>query len=393
MKNKKPYYSLNASSAKRWLSCPGSVKLVSTVPRPESTAFAVEGIWAHEIAERCLKTGANATDFIGEISEEHKVTFTKEDAPNVQSYVDYVREKSEGKSLKIEHKFALKPIHKNMKGYVDAVIYEPFGDFEIVDFKYGAGLAVEVENNYQLLYYALGCFQDLKLYEYDIDRIFITISQPRVEHKDGTIRSVEVSIDDLKKFKEKLVKGVKIALGKDPQLFDGDHCQFCPAAGVCPKLHEKTKEVTRTDFASDLPNVQKLTPEQLGKVILHSSQITAFLKAAKEHAFQLVRNGQKVPGTKLVKNRSTRKWVDDSSIGQKLTELGLASDEIYNMKLNSPPTIEKIIGKEAYKNDLLHLVHKPDTGVTLVAETDRRKEFKQSSAKEDFGIISDDEEF
>ena len=44
----------SASSAERWLECPGSVGLSMTVPEPPSSSYAIEGTEAHELSEKIL---------------------------------------------------------------------------------------------------------------------------------------------------------------------------------------------------------------------------------------------------------------------------------------------------------------------------------------------------
>ena len=48
---------LAPSSAKRWMSCPGSVTGDARRPEPPSSSFADEGTHAHELFARCLLQG------------------------------------------------------------------------------------------------------------------------------------------------------------------------------------------------------------------------------------------------------------------------------------------------------------------------------------------------
>lgn len=75
------------------------------------------------------------------------------------------------------------------------------GEMVVVDFKYGAGIAVEVENNPQLRLYAIGCllaFDPL----YDIDAVKMCIVQPRRDN----IASTTVTKESLYKWVETVVK-------------------------------------------------------------------------------------------------------------------------------------------------------------------------------------------
>ena len=166
--------SLGASSASRWLACPSSVALSEGIVEKESQ-FASEGTCAHEIADMALTNNKNAADYIGQEFEGHVVT--KEMADYTQMYIDYVREAGDGKEVSIEERVSLAFIDERMFGSNDAIIYEPYGQLEVVDLKYGKGVEVLPENNKQLMYYALGAAQGG-----EYSSVKMTIVQPRVDN-------------------------------------------------------------------------------------------------------------------------------------------------------------------------------------------------------------------
>lgn len=55
---------LSPSSAVRWMTCPGSVALTKDMP-DTSSKFADEGTLAHALAERALRDGKDAKEYIG----------------------------------------------------------------------------------------------------------------------------------------------------------------------------------------------------------------------------------------------------------------------------------------------------------------------------------------
>lgn len=79
---------LGASSAGRWMKCPGSVRLCKGLPNVSSEA-AKEGTAAHWFAEQCLKRKCDADYFLGTVREGY--TCTPEMAAHVQVYLDAVR--------------------------------------------------------------------------------------------------------------------------------------------------------------------------------------------------------------------------------------------------------------------------------------------------------------
>ena len=84
---------IGASGAKRWMNCPGSVRLCRTIPN-ESSAAAEEGTAAHELAETCLKSGQDAVEFIDRTV--HGFTVDEDMAEAVQVYLDYIRVRAVG---------------------------------------------------------------------------------------------------------------------------------------------------------------------------------------------------------------------------------------------------------------------------------------------------------
>ena len=65
--------SLGASSASRWMACPGSVRLSEGMPNISSD-YAREGTAAHELAEMCLRQGKPASAFLEQEIEGFEVT-------------------------------------------------------------------------------------------------------------------------------------------------------------------------------------------------------------------------------------------------------------------------------------------------------------------------------
>jgi len=100
---------------------------------------------------------------------------------------------------------------------------------EIADLKYGRGV-VEVEANTQLMLYLSGAvrkFGARPMYR-------LTVYQPRAFHKDGYIRSVDVTPGQLEDFNLLLEKAIAGNYAPKPEFTPGDHCRnYCSAMGSC----------------------------------------------------------------------------------------------------------------------------------------------------------------
>src|ERR1700722_19170127 len=172
---------LGASSSERWLKCPGSVALIKKLQLPETDEpeYRGLGIAAHELAADCLKSEYDTWERIGE--EYHGFKVDKEMADAVQVYLDAVRvsnttlsETFSNYRLYIEYRIS-HPDHKDFYGTLDSALI--LGDaVEINDYKHGQGIAVEAQNNPQLMYYAYGFLRE----HVGIKRVILRIIQPRV---------------------------------------------------------------------------------------------------------------------------------------------------------------------------------------------------------------------
>ena len=92
----------------------------------------------------------------------------------------------------------------------------------------------------------------------------------------------------------------------------------------------------------------------------------------------------KVDGYKLVAKRSNRKWRKDPFIETKLQDI--LGEDAFDKKLIGIPKAEKLIKKLGESPEaLLHgLYEKPDAGVILAPEEDKRKEVVASPIEIDF---------
>ena len=82
----------------------------------------------------------------------------------------YILKRYEGMLTGVFHcetKVSLEFIEPGMFGTVDAAVAEIFGRLVVIDFKYGAGVAVEPKDNTQMIYYALGIAHE---YDYNFTR-------------------------------------------------------------------------------------------------------------------------------------------------------------------------------------------------------------------------------
>lgn len=407
--NDKIHAKLSPSGAKRWLTCPGSVKLCESIATlQEPNRYAAEGTVAHEIGERCLRGEALPSDFLGKKMEADGFTFTVNGdmIEAVKFYVDYVEDIISNPfdseiSLEVEVFCSLKKfkIPGLDGGTSDAVIINKSEKIvEIIDYKHGAGVAVDVDDNYQLMSYALGCLIHIGVksgtsaaFDWGIKT---TIVQPRAFHPDGIVRSQIFKASDIYKWADTvLVPGAKLTLDSDAPLVPSDDgCRWCPAMSSCPALHRKTQEIAMvdfSDFAPDLPNPTLLSNSQKLKVALWAPLIKEFITACQKSIEEEIINGSKdyEEHFKLVKARTQRKLTElaEDPISSPLLDY-LDEDEIFNKKVKGIGELEKHlknkIGKKQAGEVINAITEKPEGALTIAPISDKRVAVENLTAQE-----------
>lgn len=356
---------IGASGMSRWAKCPGSVRLSRGMPNITSDE-AEDGTYAHSVAEEILNNKLIDCE-------------DPEIIDNVMVYVEHARELQKGcSSYGVEEKFDLSSIYPGLFGTADFWAFNAStGVLDVVDYKHGQGISVEVENNPQLQYYALGALLKLKLKP---TQIRMTIVQPRAWHPDGPIRSWTIPVTQLIDFTADLIDYAEETQKEDAAIVPGDHCRFCAAAALCPTLTELSVTNTQVEIGP------KYEPAVLGEMLSKVPAIKAWIKNLESFAFHEANKGREIPGFKLVPKKTHRKWKDIEDLDTKLLlECGLSYEDVWNKKMRTPAQVEDKLDKEG-KELLKQFTFKPEGGVTLAPLEDKRKKAK-SSVETDFTVI------
>ena len=365
------------------MSCPGSIRLSREVPdsgKSNSTVYAEEGTRAHALAELCLKKGQNPDFFVGMTISGAEID--QEMADFVRAYVDYCRQLvDEGFADKywIEKPFNLGALNPPgpMFGTADFVVYNrEFRTLHVVDLKYGQGVVVEAIGNKQLRYYALGAALSLGS-EFPVDMVHMTIVQPRVQHKDGIIRTDSIEFLELIGFASELMDAARKTLEPDAPLNPGAHCRFCPASGICPAQRKHALEIAQLDFdvepAEFVPPAPATIPkEQFVYMLERLHVLEDWASSMRAYATGMLERGEAVPGFKLVEKRATRKWANEDDAEEALLVLGHNEKGIYKKELLSPAQIERKLGKKVFAEQMSPFVEKKSSGYTMVPDSDSR---------------------
>jgi hypothetical protein len=371
---------LSPSSATRWINCPGSISLSEGVDAPTSI-YALEGSVAHFVGEMSLKNGdadpavLNGSSIIGTtvpaISPD--VVITEEMVKAVKQYTDYVRSLCALGANDMQIEIPVK-LDEDVWGTLDCCVAFYNDVLHIIDYKHGAGVAVEVANNTQLMIYAIGALMFYRQHNIHFHRVRLTLVQPRARHIEGSIRSTDMGVQFLYDwYNETLVPAVA-KTRSSKELNSGDWCRFCPVLGGCPQMTRTGLEAAQQDFkpAAAGNNPQLLSPAELARILDLSPIIKSWLADVAVYAQSLVEAGGDLPGYKLVNKKSNRQWINEKEAREWLRTL-LGDDVWQERKMKSVAQIEEIIKAAGYDVALLDGFYiKPDTGYTLVSEADRR---------------------
>lgn len=394
---------LSASESFRWINCPGSVREIEALPeelRRKSSEAAEEGTAAHELGEKCLLDGTDAHDHLGEVvgkRKDHPGYEVDEDmADAVQVYLDVCRsimdEFPDG-DFTVEKGFNLKWIHPDCFGTNDFCAVALFNTLVVVDYKHGKGVLVDVEENTQLMYYALGAAKEL---DFNFDEVRLVVVQPRCRaggDGDG-VREWTMTASELEAWGEDVLRPAAYATeDPDAPLNPGDWCKknFCPKQSTCPALIELNQELAFVDFNEDPyepPGIghngapaDGQTPEEYGELMANllawAPKMKAFWSKVEKDAYVAARSGLVIPGHKIVNKESDRSWVDDEKkLKVKLKKLGVAEEDMYAPppppKLKSPAQMEKISNEVKKAIKTMGLTERLSSGMTLVPESDKR---------------------
>jgi hypothetical protein len=339
----KSHARFSASSAHRWLNCRGSVRLIESLNLPrETNIYGAEGSFAHAYAAKCLETGTDAWEYAGEEGEYEGFPFAvdAEMVEGIQVYLDAVRAIEGG--LQVEVQGTLGEGFEDCAGTSDAVAVAP-KLYSIVDFKYGAGLGVEPDDNSQLKIYAAIATKNMKSKQAVAQ---LGIVQPRKPHPKGPVRFWDISLADLRAWVEGTLKPA-ILEAREPgaPLAVGDWCRWCPAFEHCPEQKSRTKMIVARIQDEGAPAVEAMEPWEIGEMLDLWPLIQQHFRSLSERAFEMMLKGVKIPGQKIVAGRASRTYKDGAAAAAE-TELGAVA--LSTPMLLSPAQLEKV-GPEGKK--------------------------------------------
>ena len=370
MDNHLSHSPIGASGAYRWMVCPGSVQLSKGIEEEESP-FAAEGTAAHALADSCLATGEDAWERVGTLIGEWSKPVSKDMANSVQTYLNHVRSypNRDQSNWFVERSFHCPDIHPLFYGTADNVFFDqPERHLYVDDYKHGAGIIVEADDNPQGKYYAIGVLPILDLWD-KVDKVTIGIIQPRGYHWAGPIRQWTTTVEDLRQWSEDVLIPAMDIAEVSRETKSGPHCRFCPVRSrSCPALNDDMNELELLmNKAADEGGAKELTSAEVARFLELFDTAKIVAKAASKTAFDRMQAGKEIPGRKLVKTRANRVWKEDAA---EVIEAVLGDKAFTEPKLKSPSQIDALPGGKELTE---RWAFKPEAGLTIGSVKDGRK--------------------
>lgn len=420
----KKHAELGPSGAERWMACPGSVILSRGLPNP-TNSYSDEGTCAHFLAAHCLDEGTNATDYEGRelaicsdgkecFSEDkgdskirYRLTADDDFCASVQQYIGYVREvvASTGGVLHVEQRLSIAHItgEEDAEGTSDVVIVTP-DELIVIDLKFGMGVKKDAEGNPQLKLYGLASMDKYGLVN-DFNDVRVVIHQPRLYHVSEHVYSIE-EMEDFRLQVELAASQVDLSVEevgaedwhKTYTKAGEDQCRWCLAQATCPTAAAKVKDAMDAEF-DDLSeevvnNAKFLDPEVLSRNLKAVDFIEAWCKSVRAGVESALLAGRAVPDFKLVQGKKGhRSWTDTDAVEAAFKSMRLKVDEMYDLKLISPTTAEKVL-KDSPKrwSKIGQFITQKEGGPSVAPASDKRPALDLTVAMEDLSEPVNDTE-
>ena len=372
---------LSASASHRWLHCLPSARLELEFENTGSEA-AREGTAAHALCEHKLKRALRMR------SKRPVSDYDSDEMEDcTDAYTDFVMEQVEQAKQVCKDPIVLIEQHLDFSCYVpegfgtgDCIIISD-DRLHIIDFKYGMGILVEAENNPQMKLYALGA---LLMYDalYDIKEVSMTIFQPRRDN----VSTWTVPVSELKEWAEtELAPKAQMAFEGQGDYVPGEWCTFCRAAVRCRARAEEKLKLAQMEFRRP----PLLTDAEIEEILQVIPDLTKWANEITAYATDAAMNhGKEWSGFKVVAGRAVRKYRDEDAVAEAAKQAGYK--DIYRKSLITLTDMEKLMGKDKFKEILGDLVYKPPGKPTLVPITDKRPAINTTNAINEFNEIKEE---
>lgn len=385
---------LGGSAAKRFINCSGSFmtqrdQIEDGVFESFSSEFADRGTGAHEIGAECLLHGTEPYEYIGKEFNGYIAGWPggiELDAVSV--YVDHCRgllakhnaiSVPSSVSQIIEATLKAPDLHLLLKGTVDFACWSDELGVDLVDYKNGEGVGVDVVNNEQLKYYAFLLILNHLSHLDDQTPVRLWIVQPNFYGLFDAPIPWETTIDKIVEWGETILlpKMNSLLRARDTSMDDfvlGEWCQFCPVLLDCPKTQAAYKSYA--DMA-DEEFVMMLSDEEISDFYAMREPAMRFKNELEKVVYARKVAGSKIASAKLVPKKIAREWKPGAEPAAKAA---------FGSKAYKPAALLSPAGLEKLSSDAAAFTKewgfKPNDGALTIAPlSDPRAEVSGKNAR------------
>jgi hypothetical protein len=453
---------LSPSGAAAWMRCNAKPYRERDFPESTNDS-ADEGTAAHFLLEQCLDQGVDAAHFHGtRIKVENGATefnmggewpvgpdMTRE----VQKVLDLARSDADGATIYPEQVLPISQFtgEDGATGTCDMVIVKG-NTLWARDLKFGRGVQVFAEGNEQLLIYAGAALDEFDVMG-EIENLVLCIDQPRLNHFDKWELTVNEARERLEKIR--LTAVYILEAPEELHAVPGEkQCRFCKASATCKERTEHTMELIVGEFVDlekgfvkvEMPQAEKLLAqsfgvkpaaidlyrphgedpyftvkkpsirpsleaateavataddERLATLMDAADMIEGFAKAVRAEVERRLLAGSFTDARyKLVEGRQgARSWIDEEQAEAAMKAMRLKSDEMYDRKVISPTSAEKLLGEVNKRKwaKLQPLITRSDGKPSVAPASDKRpalsmaiaEQFEELQAEEPVTVVED----
>jgi len=353
---------VGGSTAKRVINCPGSVALVQKMPPKPSSKYADEGTLLHNVMAELIMSEEPPEYYIGTRYEDQILTFelVEEKILPALRALDVI-DPEHKMEIEAETRVGFGDLLPGVFGSTDLI--GRLGNRAVVlDWKFGDGVMVEVEENPQLMFYAAAAMRtpEAQWAFEGVTEIECVIVQP------PEIRRWVTTPMRIARFEQELVQAVKQAEKPNAALAVGDHCRWCAAKPICPKMTGAVDRALKVQ-------IEALPAAQISNYLKNADMLEEWIKDLRALALQMLESGAKLPEYKLVAKRAIRSWSDEEKAKVALFAYGLTESEVMESSVVSPAKAEKALKKRkiGLPEDLVVAI---SSGNTLASVDDPRPE-------------------
>jgi hypothetical protein len=338
------------------------VALVQKMPPKPSSKYADEGTLLHNVMAELIMSEEPPEYYIGTRYEDQILTFelVEEKILPALRALDVI-DPEHKMEIEAETRVGFGDLLPGVFGSTDLI--GRLGNRAVVlDWKFGDGVMVEVEENPQLMFYAAAAMRtpEAQWAFEGVTEIECVIVQP------PEVRRWVTTPERIAKFELELVQAVKQAEKPDAKLTVGDHCRWCAAKPICPKMTGAVDRALKVQL-------DNLDAPKISAYLKNADMLEEWIKDLRALALQMLESGAKLPEYKLVAKRAIRSWSDEEKAKVALFAYGLTESEVMETTVVSPAKAEKALKKRkiGLPEDLVVAI---SSGNTLASVDDPRPE-------------------